>query len=102
MTPAQVIGTALALALALAAGAGPAAARTFVGVGIGMGFPNYPPPPPYYYAPPPMAVPAARPPASTAGQECREYRSMSTIDGRPQETFGTACLQPDGRWRIIN
>jgi surface antigen len=43
---------------------------------------------------PPAAAPAA-------GQQCREYQSTAVIDGQPQPTDGTACLQPDGTWRIV-
>lgn len=113
-------GFALALFASLGAAvwaAQPAAAR--VGVGIGIGVPLYPPPvvyPPYYYAPPPPVVyappppiyvpPPAQtampaPPPQTQSQTCREYQSTAIIDGRPQQTYGTACLQPDGTWRII-
>jgi surface antigen len=35
------------------------------------------------------------------GDNCREYQSTVTIDGRPQPTYGRACLQPDGTWRIV-
>jgi len=85
--------------------------------------PVYPPPPPTYYYPPPAGyssppasyspppagsappppVAAAPPaPASTAGQQCRQYQSTSMINGTPQQTTGTACLQADGTWRIVN
>lgn len=99
----------------------PAAAR--VHVGIGFGFPlyapvypapayyyppyyyapppaYYPPPPPAYYAPPPSYAPAPAPSAATG--QCREYTSTLMIAGRPQQVFGTACLQPDGSWRIMD
>jgi hypothetical protein len=35
------------------------------------------------------------------GRTCREYRSSSTINGQVQSTYGTACLQPDGSWRVV-
>ena len=35
------------------------------------------------------------------GQFCREYSSSAIIGGRPQETYGTACRQPDGTWKIV-
>ncbi len=38
---------------------------------------------------------------TTSLEYCREYQSMVTIDGRFEETYGTACRQPDGSWRII-
>jgi hypothetical protein len=109
-----------AIALTLAVLAPPAAdARTSVGVGFGFGFPLYPPPPPmiyapppaYYVAPPPIVYAPSPPPQgyyppqaaapAAAGQQCREYQSTAIIDDQPQQTFGTACLQPDGRWRIV-
>jgi surface antigen len=36
------------------------------------------------------------------GQYCREYTAEATVDGKPQQTYGTACRQPDGSWRLIN
>lgn len=59
----------------------------------------YYPPPAAYYAPPQSYAPAA--PSYGQGETCREYQSTTTIDGRPQPTYGTACLQPDGSWRIV-
>jgi hypothetical protein len=47
----------------------------------------------------PVVVRAAPPPAD--GQYCREYVRTVTIDGRAVEAYGTACLQPDGSWRIV-
>jgi len=100
---ASALGGALALGILFSAPA--AQARVFVGVGIGVPGPVYYPapvvvaPPPVLYAPPPIAY--VTPPAP-AGQDCREYRSQTTIDGRPQDTVGTACRQPDGSWRIVN
>ena len=63
--------------------------------------PAYYAPPPVYYTPPPAT---AVPPVAqdqAPGQTCREYQSTTTIDGRPQRTYGTACLQPDGTWQIV-
>ena len=70
------------------------------------------PPPGYYYAPvpaygapvpayapPPMAAAPAQQGYSTAN--CREYSSTITIDGQDQRSYGTACLQADGSWRIV-
>jgi len=125
---ALVIGGLLLGAAGVALAPAPAAAR--VHVGIGFGFPLFGPPapayyypPPYYYAPPPPAYYApppgyyAPPPASyappatyyappaapsaTSGQ-CREYSSTMTISGRQQQVTGTACLQPDGTWRLVD
>jgi surface antigen len=33
-------------------------------------------------------------------EHCREYRQTVTIGGQRQEAYGTACRQPDGRWRV--
>jgi len=110
------LGAALAVAAVTAALApAPAEARGFVsfGVGVPLGPAYYPPPPAYYYypppayyAPPPVAYapppPVAAAPVEPTGQHCREYQATSTIDGRPQQTYGTACQQPDGTWRIVN
>jgi len=86
---------------------------------------------PYYYAPPPTVVyaqpapvvyatPSPAPVAYTtapaptmsanqasptftdnSGRTCREYQSTAVIDGSSQPTYGTACLQPDGTWRVV-
>lgn len=37
-----------------------------------------------------------------AGGYCREYKTVSTVNGRAQETYGTACRQSDGAWKMIN
>lgn len=36
------------------------------------------------------------------GQYCREYQQSVRVGGRDQESFGTACRQPDGNWKIVN
>lgn len=36
------------------------------------------------------------------GTTCREYQANAAIDGRWQQVRGTACLQPDGSWRVVN
>jgi surface antigen len=36
------------------------------------------------------------------GQYCREYTATSTIGGKPQQVYGTACRQPDGSWKLIS
>lgn len=38
----------------------------------------------------------------TAGRYCREYQARATVGNRQQETYGTACMQPDGSWEIVN
>ena len=35
----------------------------------------------------------------THTERCREYRLTATLDGRHQQTTGTACRHPDGFWR---
>ena len=72
-------------------------------------------PPPVVYAPPPPAVQYNTPPPaaigvdpagpvyySRSGQQCREYQSRAMVGGRSQPVYGTACLQSDGTWRIVN
>jgi hypothetical protein len=101
-------GGALSAAALLAALAlpGAAEARGFVGFGFSAPLgPAYYPPPPAYYPPPAYAYPppvASRPAAPTSSGYCREYQATMTIDGRPQPVYGTACLQPDGSWRIVS
>lgn len=34
-------------------------------------------------------------------QVCREYTQTIVIGGQVQETYGTACRQPDGTWRVV-
>jgi surface antigen len=38
----------------------------------------------------------------SAGTYCREYQQTVTIGGKPEQTYGTACRQPDGSWRIAS
>jgi len=73
-----------------------------------------PPPPPVVYAPPVYAAPPVYPapmisaaPASPVyqapnGQYCREYQGGMSVGGYPQRGYGTACLMPDGSWRVVN
>ncbi len=124
MIPGRIMRALVAGGMALSA-AGvclsptPAAARVHVGIGIGVPLfapaypapsyyyaPYYYAPPAYYYPPPAYAPPAYAPapsaaPSATASQ-CREYTSTQIIGGRPQQLVGTACLQPDGSWRIMD
>lgn len=37
-----------------------------------------------------------------AGEYCREYTKTVTVGGKLQSSYGTACLQPDGDWKIIS
>ncbi len=34
-----------------------------------------------------------------SGQYCREFQQTVTINGQPQQSYGTACRQPDGSWK---
>ncbi len=40
--------------------------------------------------------------SGTEGRYCREYQNTSTVGGRASQTYGTACMQPDGSWEIVN
>jgi len=102
------------------------------GVGVTFGFSSYPQPyyshhhryrppvyygpPPVYYAPPPAYVappvyyappvyvqpaPVYAPPQVQRGN-CREYQSTAMVNGSVVPTYGTACQQSDGTWRLIN
>jgi surface antigen len=58
------------------------------------------------YVPPaePAPPPAPGQPETYQGQDgtyCRPYSQEIRVDGQAQESYGTACLQPDGTWRIV-
>lgn len=36
------------------------------------------------------------------GSYCREFNQTATIGGKQQQTYGTACRQPDGSWKIVS
>lgn len=36
------------------------------------------------------------------GRECRDFRMIADVDGRPDEITGTACRRPDGSWEAIS
>lgn len=70
-------------------------------------------PPPVIYEPPPRVVyvqppaPVSLIPASPVyqradGRYCREYQSTVMVGNTVQPSYGTACLMPDGAWRIVN
>ena len=65
--------------------------------------PVYPYPNPYalpmVVAPPAPPVAAAPPPAAPY---CREYHGNAIINGSNQPFYGTACLEQDGAWHIVN
>jgi surface antigen len=37
---------------------------------------------------------------SPSGAYCREYQQQITVGGEKQQSYGTACRQPDGSWKI--
>lgn len=39
---------------------------------------------------------------TASGQDCREYETSVTIDGKRETAYGTACRQPDGTWQMQN
>ncbi len=49
-----------------------------------------------------QAVPASPVFRGTDGRYCREYQTTVTIAGTGQPGYGTACLEPDGTWRVVN
>lgn len=38
----------------------------------------------------------------TYGRTCREYQTTGFVAGSHGNMYGTACLQPDGTWRVVN
>jgi surface antigen len=36
-----------------------------------------------------------------SGRECRDYRLVADVEGRPDEITGTACRRPDGTWEAV-
>lgn len=55
-------------------------------------------------APPPIYIdrmPPPNPEEQSAETFCRPYSQEIRIDGEVHESFGTACLQPDGTWHIV-
>ena len=83
-------------------------------IGLGFVFPLYSYGHPYYAPAPVYAVPAQLPPTAAPPEQpsysanreeaayCREYTKNILVDGKEEMSYGTACLQDDGRWRIIN
>ncbi|MBI1275323.1 hypothetical protein GC177_05055 [bacterium] len=54
------------------------------------------------YMPPEPAQVEYRDEDEADGRYCREYTSKVAVGGRLQESYGQACLQPDGSWEIIS
>ncbi len=84
--------------------------RVFLGFGTGFYDPWDPWYPYYYYPPPPPPPPRvvyAEPPtvirvkpALSGEQNCREYQTTITVEGKTQPAYGRVCRQPDGTWRL--
>jgi len=36
----------------------------------------------------------------SSGTYCREYQQTVTIGGKQEQSYGTACRQPDGSWKV--
>lgn len=75
--------------------------------------PVYQPVPVYYPAAPvyqqPVAAPVYQQPVSAQPESvdfdqsyCREYENTAKIDGKIVKTYGTACRQADGTWKLVN
>lgn len=70
--------------------------------------PPAPPPPSVVYVQPQVIEYREREPAHVEGgyvgagstPYCREFTQQIRIGNDVQESYGTACLQPDGSWRI--
>ena len=40
--------------------------------------------------------------STQTGATCREYQTTVMVDGKQEESFGTACQQADGSWKVTN
>ena len=38
---------------------------------------------------------------TASGENCREYETTISVDGRTERATGRACRNPDGSWRIV-
>jgi surface antigen len=36
------------------------------------------------------------------GRECRDFRLLAEVGGKPDEITGTACRRPDGSWETLS
>ncbi|HEX9868478.1 MAG TPA: RT0821/Lpp0805 family surface protein [Candidatus Tectomicrobia bacterium] len=48
------------------------------------------------------AVTPVRTYQTSTGQYCREYTQTITVGGERHQSYGTACRQADGTWRIVS
>lgn len=39
---------------------------------------------------------------SNSGENCREYQTTVTVNGKKERAYGNACRQPDGSWKVMN
>lgn len=62
----------------------------------------YAPQPVYNVAPPPEVTIMPNVVSNAPGDYCREYQGHARINGVDRPTYGTACRQPDGSWKLIN
>jgi hypothetical protein len=46
------------------------------------------------------SVTTTRQGTDAGGNQCREFQQEVTIGGETEDAYGTACLQPDGSWKI--
>jgi len=60
----------------------------------------WPAPPRVVYVEPPREIATTPSPALTPKPYCREFQKQIIIDGRTEQAYGEACLQPDGIWKI--
>ena len=75
--------------------------------GFGFAFSPYPYYAPVYVAPAqPSPTVVYRQRAQIIPREksayCREYTKKIVVDGKEARAYGTACLQDDGSWRMVN
>lgn len=40
--------------------------------------------------------------STSDGLTCREFQQEITVGGKTEEAYGTACLQADGSWKIVD
>ena len=67
------------------------------------GYPTYEYVAPAYSPPPAAAAQVQQAPTPSPPEPyCREYTREIVIDGETQSAYGTACMQADGSWRLIN
>ena len=77
--------------------------RDFLALGFFGVVPGFWPYPSYRYREQAFDLPAQPGAAAPVTQEdCRQYRSEATVEGRTKPVYGFACPRLDGRWEIIS